>query len=87
MNPRDNPYTPGAGRRPRVLAGRDVKLPQFRLVADRLSRGEHERDMIRYGLRGIGKTVALLEVETLALGGGMGRHSPLEVGSQACAVR
>ena len=26
MNKRDNPYTPGAGRKPRTLAGRDQDM-------------------------------------------------------------
>ena len=29
MNKRDNPYTPGAGRKPRTLAGRDQDLESF----------------------------------------------------------
>jgi hypothetical protein len=83
VNPRDNPYTPGAGRRPRVLAGRDDELEQFRLVVDRLTRGEHERSMIFHGLRGIGKTVVLLEMETLAREQNWASTAPHEVGSQA----
>lgn len=67
MNPRENPYTPGAGRKPLVLAGRDEEIEQLQLVIDRLTAGDHERSMIFHGLRGVGKTVLLLEAETVAL--------------------
>jgi len=61
-----NPYTPGAGRRPEKLAGRDRDLENFRLVLERLGDHRHERSMIFSGLRGIGKTVLLLEFDVLA---------------------
>jgi AAA ATPase domain len=61
-----NPYTPGAGKRPARLAGRDGDLENFSLLLERLSGGRHERSMIFSGLRGIGKTVLLLEFEILA---------------------
>jgi hypothetical protein len=61
-----NPYTPGAGKRPARLAGRDGDLENFSLLLERLSAGRHERSVIFSGLRGIGKTVLLLEFEILA---------------------
>jgi hypothetical protein len=61
-----NPYTPGAGKRPAKLAGRDPDLENFSLLLERLSDGRHERSMIFSGLRGIGKTVLLLEFDILA---------------------
>jgi len=61
-----NPYTPGAGKRPAKLAGRDGDLESFRVLLERLREGRHERSMIFSGLRGIGKTVLLLEYEILA---------------------
>ncbi|MGD0454575.1 MAG: ATP-binding protein [Solirubrobacteraceae bacterium] len=61
-----NPYTPGAGKRPAKLAGRDADLENFALLLERLSDGRHERNMIFAGLRGIGKTVLLLEFDILA---------------------
>jgi hypothetical protein len=61
-----NPYTPGAGKRPAKLAGRDADLENFELLLERLGDGRHERSMIFAGLRGIGKTVLLLEFEILA---------------------
>ena len=61
-----NPYTPGAGRRPEKLAGRDYDLENFQLLLERLAAGHHERSMMFSGLRGIGKTVLLLEFDVLA---------------------
>src|ERR1700685_2123513 len=61
-----NPYTPGAGKRPAKLAGRDPDLENFALLLERLGDGRHERSMIFAGLRGIGKTVLLLEFDILA---------------------
>ena len=39
MNKRDNPYTPGAGRKPRTLAGRDEDLESFQSLVERLDAG------------------------------------------------
>jgi Cdc6-like AAA superfamily ATPase len=52
-----NPYTPGAGKRPAKLAGRDGDLESFASLLERLGAGRHERSVIFSGLRGIGKTV------------------------------
>jgi hypothetical protein len=35
VNKRDNPYTPGAGRKPPMLAGRDRDLENFQALIDR----------------------------------------------------
>jgi hypothetical protein len=61
-----NPYTPGAGSRPRELAGRDAQLQQFDNLLGRLERGNHERSIVISGLRGVGKTVLLNEFEDRA---------------------
>ena len=66
MDPRDNPYTPNAGARPPLLAGRDHLLAAFDLLLARLSRGRTEQSMIVTGLRGVGKTVLLGEFRTMA---------------------
>jgi hypothetical protein len=39
-----NPYTPGGGKRPSKLAGRDPDLENFGLLLERLGAGRHERD-------------------------------------------
>jgi hypothetical protein len=61
-----NPYTPGAGAPPPALSGRDDELEAFRLAIARLSEGRHENSLILYGLRGVGKTVLLGEMERIA---------------------
>lgn len=59
MDPRDNPYTPGAGTVPPALTGRDAELEAFDVLLDRLSRGNAAQSQIVTGLRGVGKTVLL----------------------------
>ena len=66
MQRRDNPYTPGAGRKPPYLAGRDKDLDDFASLIDVLGDGGAERSLIFYGLRGVGKTVLLVELDILA---------------------
>lgn len=58
-----NPYKPGAGRRPPVLAGREALLSSFDDVRRRaLELGEGDRGWILNGLRGVGKTALLNEM-------------------------
>lgn len=59
--PENNPYTPNAGARPPVLAGRSDELDAFDLLLGRLQRGYTAQSMIIIGLRGVGKTVLLGE--------------------------
>ncbi len=58
-----NPYTPGMGTRPPFLAGRDSELEYFDELLDQLSAGGTEKHLILTGLRGVGKTVLLNELE------------------------
>ncbi|HEV7162536.1 MAG TPA: ATP-binding protein [Solirubrobacteraceae bacterium] len=81
MDQRLNPYTPGSGVKPLKLAGRDSHLESFRLLLERLSDGRPERSLIYSGLRGVGKTVLLLEFETLARESGWVCNDVEEVGS------
>lgn len=46
MQKRDNPYTPGAGRKPPNLAGRDRDLEGFQSLIERLGAGGYERSLI-----------------------------------------
>jgi hypothetical protein len=78
-----NPYTPGAGRRPAKLAGRDEDLEGFQVLLERLHEDRHERSMIFSGLRGIGKTVLLLEFDVLAAEAQWFSTGVQEVGSSA----
>jgi hypothetical protein len=82
MNKRENPFTPGAGRKPRTLAGRDSDLEQFQDLVDRLNAGSYERSLVYTGLRGVGKTVLLMELDVLASEAGWATTDVQEVGSQ-----
>jgi hypothetical protein len=81
MDQRLNPYTPGSGVKPLKLAGRDPDLDAFRVLLGRLADGRPERSLIYSGLRGVGKTVLLLEFETLARESGWVCNDVEEVGS------
>jgi len=82
MNKRENPYTPGAGRKPSTLAGRDADLDDFRALTERLGTGRYDRSLIYSGLRGVGKTVLLIEFDVLASEAGWATTDVQEVGSQ-----
>lgn len=82
MNKRDNPYTPGAGRKPPILAGRDPDLENVQALIERLSAGGYERSLVYSGLRGVGKTVLLMEFDVLASEAGWATTDVQEVGSQ-----
>ncbi len=62
MDPVSNPYSPGAGLRPRELAGRDREIELFDVLRDRAGRGLTSRSIVMTGLRGVGKTVLLNEL-------------------------
>lgn len=83
MDRRDDPYTPGTGRPPGYLAGRDPEIEEFQVLVDRVSRGLSERSIVYSGLRGVGKTVLLIEFDTLAREAGWASTDVHEVGSQA----
>lgn len=59
---RINPYTPGAGTRPPVLAGRDTQMSLVRSIADQVEAGREATPLVYTGLRGMGKTALLYEV-------------------------
>ncbi len=82
MQRRDNPYTPGAGRRPPCLAGRDRDLDEFSSLIEVLSSRGAERSLVYSGLRGVGKTVLLMEMDILASEAGWATTDVQEVGSQ-----
>ena len=62
MDPRNNPYAPGAGTPPPELAGRDDLIERTAVALDRIRAGRSARSFIFYGLRGVGKTVLLNKV-------------------------
>ena len=59
MDPRQNPYAPGAGTRPPELAGRDALIERAAVALDRIRAGRPDKSVILIGLRGVGKTVLL----------------------------
>ena len=59
MNPRSNPYAPGAGTPPPELAGRDRLLEDASIALDRIRNGLAAKSLLMVGLRGVGKTVLL----------------------------
>jgi len=59
MDPRKNPYAPGAGTKPPALVGRDKQIELFDILLERLENAHAEQSMIVTGLRGVGKTVLL----------------------------
>src|SRR5918997_1048309 len=72
MDPVRNPFAPGAGQRPPELAGRDRELDAFEIVLERVARGRPERSLVLTGLRGVGKTVLLGELRSMAVRAGWG---------------
>ena len=66
MNPRINPFSPGAGSPPPELAGRSPILDHAAIALDRLCSGRHAKSIILVGLRGVGKTVILNRIHMLA---------------------
>lgn len=59
MHPELNPYTPGSGRKPPSLQGRDIEIEAFDLLVAKAGRRNYDRGMMLTGLRGVGKTALL----------------------------
>lgn len=56
-----NPYSPGSGRRPFELAGRQGEIDAFDLLMAKTRQRRPDRGIVLHGLRGVGKTVLLNE--------------------------
>lgn len=67
MDPIKNPFSPGAGAPPPELVGRDVILEQARILLGRIKAKRPEKSILLTGLRGVGKTVLLNEIERMAM--------------------
>ena len=78
MDPVLNPYSPGAGSRPPALVGRDEQIDDMSVALQRLLLGSNARSQILTGLRGVGKTVLLVEFQELAEAHGY-FHAHIEV--------
>jgi len=70
MEKKNNPYSPGAGRIPFALAGRENSIAEFETAMSRIEMGTDARPMALYGLRGVGKTVLLRDLYNRAKGRG-----------------
>mgnify|MGYP001627408657 CR=1 FL=1 len=66
MDPIKNPFSPGAGSPPPELVGRDPILELARILLGRIKQGRSEKSLLLTGLRGVGKTVLLNEIERMA---------------------
>lgn len=71
MDPRRNPFAPGAGTPPPELAGRSGLIERNAIALDRIRMGRAARPTILYGLRGVGKTVLLSVMREAAEAEGM----------------
>ena len=65
-----NPFSPGADSPPPELAGRDGILEQARVLLGRILAKRPEKSLLLTGLRGVGKTVLLNEIERMAQASG-----------------
>jgi hypothetical protein len=70
MDPIKNPFAPGAGSPPPELVGRDPILEQARILLGRVKQKRPEKSLLLTGLRGVGKTVLLNEIERMAKSAG-----------------
>ncbi len=61
-----NPFSPGAGSPPPELAGREGVIEQARVLLGRVRQNRAEKSLLLTGLRGVGKTVLLIEIERIA---------------------
>ena len=66
MDPVRNPYAPGAGNPPPELAGRADIIEQATVAVKRLALGKPAKSIMLVGLRGVGKTVLLNNIKTVA---------------------
>jgi AAA ATPase domain len=70
VDPIKNPFSPGAGAPPPELVGRDGILDQAAVLLGRVKEKRPEKSMLLTGLRGVGKTVLLNEIDRRAVAAG-----------------
>jgi hypothetical protein len=61
-----NPFSPGAGSPPPELVGRETILEKARILLGRIKEKRPEKSILLTGLRGVGKTVLLNEIDRMA---------------------
>ena len=67
VDPVLNPYSPGAGRNPAALVGRDRPRSDWTVALERVQAGRSNQPFVLYGLRGVGKTVLLSDFRRSAI--------------------
>jgi hypothetical protein len=70
MDQINNPFSPGAGSPPPELAGRDDILAKSKILLARVRQRRPEKSLLLVGLRGVGKTVLLNEIEKITRAAG-----------------
>lgn len=70
MDQINNPFSPGAGSPPPELVGRDDILAKSKILLGRVRQRRSEKSLLLVGLRGVGKTVLLNEIERLTSAAG-----------------
>ena len=70
MDPVRNPFAPGAGSQPPELAGREDVIAAADTALQRVLLGRPAQSQMLLGLRGVGKTVLLNQIEQMAEGHG-----------------
>ncbi|HIT85910.1 MAG TPA: ATP-binding protein [Candidatus Ornithomonoglobus intestinigallinarum] len=74
-----NPYRPGAGLKPMYLAGREEEISEAKQIFEALSMKIPTQSIIYSGLRGVGKTVLINKLYTIAEAKGIFcRHIEIE---------
>src|SRR5215470_16658644 len=66
MDPKTNPFAPGAGTQPPELAGREKIIDAATIALGRVKLGRPAKSQMLLGLRGVGKTVLLNRIAELA---------------------
>ncbi|MDA1006501.1 MAG: ATP-binding protein [Verrucomicrobia bacterium] len=66
MDETRNPFTPGAGTPPPELAGRREILDRAEILLKRIKKSRPSKSILLTGLRGVGKTVLLNEINRMA---------------------
>ena len=84
MNAIKNPFSPGAGSPPPEMVGREGILDQARILLGRVKEKRPEKSILLTGLRGVGKTVLLNEIERLAAK--VGSRSISAAGLRQCSL-
>ena len=66
LDPKTNPFAPGAGTQPPELAGREPIIADAEVALALIKRGRPAKSQLLLGLRGVGKTVLLNRIAEIA---------------------